>query len=164
MASNERRFDRKGRHKMQTNMRNRIIAILAIVVGFGHATARATILTGPIVNPDNGHSYFLLDQNSWTGSEAEAVTLGGHLATINDATENHFVFTTFAAFGSVNRPLWIGFTDQEVEGTYQWISGEPVTYVNWQANEPNNFMNEDYAYIVQDQSGIAVFVPELWND
>ena len=32
----------------------------------------------------------------------------------------------------------IGFTDQEVEGQWEWISGEPVTYTNWQPGEPNN--------------------------
>jgi len=41
--------------------------------------------------------------------------------------------------------LWIGFTDQASEGTWEWISGEAVTYTNWASGEPNDANGEDYA-------------------
>ena len=47
--------------------------------------ARAAVLAGPLANAANGHVYYLLSTNSWTLAEAEAVNLGGHLVTINDA-------------------------------------------------------------------------------
>ena len=59
------------------------------------ASAKGDIIAGPIVNPANGHSYYFLSQNTWTGAEAEAVTLGGHLVTINNAAENQWVDDTF---------------------------------------------------------------------
>ena len=40
------------------------------------------ILLGPVTNPANGHSYYLLTQNTWTASEAEAVALGGFEVTL----------------------------------------------------------------------------------
>ena len=43
-----------------------------------------SVLSSPIVNPANGHIYYLLSQDDWTNSEAFSQTLGGHLATIND--------------------------------------------------------------------------------
>ncbi len=95
------------------------------------SNANASIITGPIVNPANGHSYFLLNENNWTNSEAEALTLGGHMATINDAAENDWVFDTFSFFGDIDRDLWIGFSDAITEGVFLWSSGEPVTYTNW---------------------------------
>ena len=96
------------------------------------------ILTGPLRNPANGHDYYLLTQSNWTDAEAEAVKLGGHLATIDNAAENAWVVSNFSEFQNVDRSLWIGLTDQAVEGTFVWTSGEPVAYTNWAAGEPNN--------------------------
>jgi hypothetical protein len=40
---------------------------------------------------NNGHTYYVLGTAStWAQAEAWAVQLGGHLATINDATEQSF--------------------------------------------------------------------------
>ena len=50
----------------------------------------ATLLSGEVVNPANGNSYYLLTQDTWTASEAFAVTLGGHLVTIDHAAEKIF--------------------------------------------------------------------------
>jgi hypothetical protein len=33
---------------------------------------------------------------------------------------------------------WIGLTDQNVEGTFEWANGESVGYTNWTTYEPNN--------------------------
>jgi len=39
---------------------------------------------------------------------------------------------------------WIGLNDMRAEGQWVWDSGEPVTYVNWAAGEPNDVRgNED---------------------
>ena len=89
------------------------------------------------------------------------MALGGNLVTINDAAENAWVYATF---GGLNRPLWIGLTDQASEGTFVWISGEPFTYSNWSAGEPNNNSgNENYAYIVQSNPDLPL-TPGKWND
>ena len=59
---------------------------LALLAGaFLTGPLTASILQGAVTNPANGHTYYLLTQNTWTASEAEAVTLGGHLVTANDA-------------------------------------------------------------------------------
>lgn len=92
----------------------------------------------PITSPINGHDDYLLDKATWTASEAEAITFGGHLATINSAAENTWIASTFATYGSVNRLLWIGLNDAAVEGTFVWASGQPVVYLNWVPGEPNN--------------------------
>jgi cysteine-rich repeat protein len=115
------------------------------------------ILAGPIVNPANNHRYYLLQNASWPASEAEAVCLGGHLVTINDATEQGWVYDTFSQYTAEFR-LWIGVSDAASEGTWVWSSGEPVTYTNWCSDEPNNSLSsgaggEDY--------GVAY---RCWND
>ncbi|MHA2333120.1 MAG: right-handed parallel beta-helix repeat-containing protein [Candidatus Hodarchaeales archaeon] len=51
---------------------------------------------------------------------------------------------------------WIGFTDEQSEGNWQWITGESVSYTNWESGEPNDSGDgEDYAEMLD--SG-------FWND
>ena len=111
-----------GRHLLHI-----VIALAAILFA---SQAWAVVVLGPINNPANGHDYYLLSQGCWTAAEAEAITLGGHLVTINDQAENDFVFNTFANLHP-NDDLWIGFSDVTVEGMFEWVSGEPVTFTNW---------------------------------
>jgi hypothetical protein len=119
------------------------------------------IAAGPISNPDNGHDYFLLEASSWTDAEAAAVVLGGHLATIRNQAEQDWVYSTFAAYGGLNRSLWIGLNDAASEGTFVWVSGEPVTYSDWGGGEPNNSGGiEDYVHMWCPNSG----APGRWND
>ena len=111
--------------------------------------------------------YILVDGPSWTEAEANSVTTGGHLVTINNSEENAFLVENFAypdpapetsATGGYARnstyPLhWIGLTDRDIEGDWKWISGEPVTYTNWidGLNPPNHTwyssLGADYAAI-----------------
>lgn len=134
-----------------------IVVSLVSAVAFA-GRANATVIGGPIANPANGHNYLLLDAASWTASEAEAITLGGHLATINDAGEQDWVWSTFGSFGGVDRNLWIGLNDADAEGTFVWSSGEPVTYTNWGAGEPNG------AFATEDYSHMQVSLGGKWND
>ena len=98
--------------------------------------ANIPVLAGPILNPANGHYYYLVGSNTWTGSEAWAEAMGGHLATIRNAAENQWVYDTFS--GLVQRGLWIGFYDPSKDdnglphaSNFVWVSGEPVTYTDW---------------------------------
>ena len=100
----------------------------------------------------NGKIYLLSDEGRWTEAQAQAVSLGGNLVTVNDAAENQFLVNTF---GSANP--WIGFTDQVVEGQFRWANGEVVTYTNWIPGEPNDSGGEDYANLVDGSGG-------KWND
>ena len=136
-----------------------VLVVLGLLPAYAEP-AIATTIAGPIVNPANGHAYYLLSANLWEASEAEAISLGGHLATINDAAENTWVFSTFGAYGGQDRLFWIGLNDVAAEGTFVWSSGEPVTYTNWYLGEPNDeFGEEDRVTMVPD-TGFA----GTWND
>lgn len=128
------------------------------------------ILAGPFTNLANGHFYYLLKSTTWSNSEARAVAYGGHLATVRDADENQWIVDTFSTYGGVNRPLYIGLTDAGTEGTFNWTSGEPVTYTHWNttSGEPNNSggsgYEEDFVYIIQPYSGNPTVLASFWND
>src|SRR5947199_6746261 len=96
-------------------LRFRFLLLALIFASLAGRTATATVIAGPIVNPANGHSYLLLAGAAWTTSEAEAISLGGHLATIRSQAENDWVFNTFTPLADVaaGRFLWIGLTDTD---------------------------------------------------
>lgn len=134
----------------------RVGAYAASGTGTGSLTIGSDALDEEI-NPANGHRYVLYATTSWDAAEATAVALGGHLVTINDAEENAWVAAQFGVSGSVGRRIWLGLNDSAVEGQFEWISGEPATYLNWSSGEPNDAgANEDYAEMLG--------VPGTWND
>ena len=103
----------------------------------------------------NGKFYLLSNAGTWKEAQAQAVSLGGNLVTVNDAAENQFLVNTFGG----TEGLWIGLTDEVTEGTFKWANGEAVTYTNWAPGEPNNAGgDQDYAYINFFQS------PGKWDD
>ena len=71
-----------------------ILIACAAVTGRTHANP----LVGPVINPANGNSYYLLQSTSWTDSQRQAIHLGGYLATINDAAEQDWVYQTFGGY------------------------------------------------------------------
>ena len=147
-------------------MNIKTIRVALTLVALSVVAAQATIISGPVTNPSNGHSFLLLANSSWTSAEAEAISLGGHLATVRNAAENQWMIDTFTLFGSQNRSFWIGLNDATNEGTFTWTSGEPVTFTNWASGEPNNLGNEDYVYVIQPTANpnYPLLVPGRWND
>ncbi len=124
----------------------------------------AQIVAGPITNAATGHYYYLVGPSYWTNAEAQAKSLGGHLAAINDAAENAWILDTFGNYDGIPRVLMIGFTDQAQEGQWLWTSGEPVTYVNWAPGEPNNGMGIYPYENVAVMYGAGDSRAGLWND
>ena len=121
----------------------------------------AAIVQGPVVNPNNGHLYYLLSRNTWTASEAEAVRLGGHLATIRSVSEQNWIFRTFGQGFGGGRLLWIGLNDAEKESSFVWSGREASAYRFWAPGEPNNDLGrEDYAALYYDGHSSA----GRWND
>jgi hypothetical protein len=118
------------------------------------AQALPSVLSGPVANPSNGHTYYLLTSDLWEASEAAAVALGGHLVTVNDLAENDWVWDTFANFGSVSRTLWTGYHRLVAGGPFVWVSGETPGFENWFGVEPNNATGDE---------NYAAFIPSIQN-
>ncbi|CAN5684644.1 hypothetical protein BH11PLA1_BH11PLA1_02140 [soil metagenome] len=99
-----------------------------------------TIVAGPITNPANQHRYSLISSGlRFLDAEAIGVSLGGHLASIQDADENEFVRASVLGFDGVfNRRGWIGFTDRVSEGNFEWTDGSPISFTAFASGEPNN--------------------------
>jgi hypothetical protein len=148
--------------------RARIAVAVALTACLSGARAEAGPITGPILNPANGHDYYLLSPNNATGAEADAVQLGGFLATVRNQAENDWLYNTFGDYGGVHRLLWIGLHD--VTGTFdwQWYSGEPFVYNHWSSTEPNSEGVERFVYMYgpgwQFDFPVNDRRPSYWNN
>ncbi len=93
----------------------------------------------------NGHQYYCsLGKATWPEASAIAQSLGGYLATINDATENRLL-ANFLAGQSAH----IGLSDKASEGRFVWSNGERVTFQNWHTNQPDNLSGaQDYVMMM----------------
>jgi hypothetical protein len=142
------------------------VVVLGLALFASQSYALPSVISGPVVNPANGHTYYLLNNSTWLNAEAEAVLLGGNLATVRSATENTWLSQTFGSYGGTSHALWIGLTDQASEGNFVWISGETATYRNWSPGEPNNGLGgepENWAYIIPSP-GDFNHIASDWND
>ena len=120
------------------------IALVALAA-LGPSAHAAAPLTGPFVNPANGHGYYLLGESTWTDAEATAQALGGDLVTVNDAAENAWVFDTFTPLLSTHpgSTIWLGIQDAGHEGSFTWASGQTASYVNWSPGQPDNARGDE---------------------
>lgn len=123
--------------------------------------SEAAVLYGPVTNAINGHLYYLLSPQNWLAAQSESQTLGGNLATINDEDEENWIYSTFASYQSIPRPLWIGLNDGATQGQFVWVNGEPVTYTNWGAGEPNDTIGFENFVGIWASNGTQ---PGKWND
>ncbi len=96
------------------------------------------IRAGPFLYRGTDHYYYMLGTTNWTTSETWAEQLGGHLATVDSADEQNWIFDTFAAYGGRNRNLWIGLTNLAL-ANLAYSSGETnISYTNWLNFQPTN--------------------------
>jgi C1A family cysteine protease len=117
--------------------------------------ASILINTGVKQNPNNGHWYQRFDNTmTWHEAKSHCENIGGHLATITSLDENLFVYKLFS--GGWNR-AWLGATDEQTEGIWEWVTGEPWGFTNWAPGEPNNLDNENYLEMYGWAEG-------RWND
>ena len=115
-----------------------------------------------VTHPDTNITYHLLSAGSWEDSADVATSLGGFLVTINNATEEQWVFDTFAYFDNQTRHLWIGLYDSKVEGEFRWHDGTPYVYRNWGEDQPSQGGDEDFVHITGTNMGNIQ--PGTWND
>ncbi|MEK9730271.1 MAG: pre-peptidase C-terminal domain-containing protein [Candidatus Poseidoniales archaeon] len=115
-----------------------------------------------VIHPDTNITYHLLSEGSWEDSANVAKSLGGFLVTIDNETEEQWIFDTFAFYGNQTRHLWIGLHDSKVEGEFAWHDGTPFIYRNWGEGQPSQGGDEDYVHITGTNMGNIE--PGTWND
>ena len=109
------------------------------------------------ISPVNGHTYYVtaisvdggFTGQSFAQAKTNAASLGGTLVVVNSAEENQWIYSLYASQGW---DMWLGLSDQIVEGTWVWSDGGTLgspgyTYSNWSGSEPNGGTSENAAVI-----------------
>jgi hypothetical protein len=88
------------------------------------------------------HSYlFCQDHQKWEEALDSCEEYGYALLTINSEEEQNWLHS---AFEYSYETWWTGFNDLADEGTWEWASGETVTYDDpWSNGQPDNHQNKE---------------------
>jgi len=86
-----------------------------------------------------GRRYLLVKRPAfWSEAKLQCELLGGHLLTITSAREQRFIFEEFDA------NVWLGATDERIEGKWEWVTGEQWSYACWTAGQPDNAWEKEH--------------------
>jgi hypothetical protein len=134
-----------------------LISFMSILVNCAGAT--------PVQYSENGHYYDVISAPgiTWGDANTSAQALSysgvnGHLATITSQGENDFIVTKFNPDWH-----WLGGSQPanspEPDGGWQWVTGEPWNYTNWnnETSEPTNDGGTEDVLQFWSLSG-------MWND
>jgi len=154
-----------------------ITVFTSLILIFGLFLGASTAWAAPIQFAGTGHYYDLIVDADllWADARDDALTrtfmgVTGHLVTLLTEAENKFVFTELLV--GLEDNAWIGATDEEIEGTWRWVTGEVFWqgdkdgsspegfFANWGTNQPGYpgyAETEDYAHFWSEEPG-------KWND
>ena len=100
---------------------------------------------------DGHHYYCSMAPSTWPAAQAAASSLGGNLAVINSQGENDFLANILTL-----QSAYIGLSDKDLEGEFQWVNGDAITYENWYPGQPNDYgVGQDYVEMLNNGQ---------WND
>jgi len=100
-----------------------------------------------------GHNYAVCeDTRNWASAKATCEANGYKMLVINDLAEQNFVASKLTG-----NPYWIGYSDQDVEGTFKWY-GDTSTFTYWGSGQPDNGGN------VEDCVAMRWWADGKWND
>ena len=115
----------------------------------------ATTLTADWASPNdypenrivyNGHLYEVYEYHmTWEDAQAFCESRGGHLVTITSTVEQSAVESILSQGRNVI--YFIGLSDATQEGNWRWVTGENLTYNNWDPDLPEpDSSDERYNY------------------
>ena len=122
-----------------------VLLVVSVLIG---GTSLAEPVLWDVADGGNGHFYEAVAVPggiSWSNAKLAATAAGGYLATIISQAENDFVFGLIDEgiyWNNGNVGPWLGgfqpVGSVEPDGGWQWVTGEPFDYTNWDDNQPND--------------------------
>ncbi|XP_077379840.1 uncharacterized protein LOC144020342 [Festucalex cinctus] len=105
---------------------------------------------------ENSCYFVSTSSKTWYMSRNYCQGKGADLVIINSREEMRFVNDLFSSY----KEVWLGLTDEGVEGHWKWVDGTAMTLQFWGDDQPNSYNgNQDCAEFWYRSSGNAE-----WND
>ncbi len=107
----------------------------------------------------NGKWYAVFyDKVAWPSAKEKCQRLGGQLVVIPDEATWKFVKELSQA------RLWLGATEEKVEGVWIWVDGSKMTFSAWGPGAPNNRDGKDN-YLSTHLNKVVCWedTPRDWN-
>ncbi|XP_071142764.1 echinoidin-like isoform X3 [Mytilus edulis] len=93
-----------------------------------------------VVNFGGSTYKFNCGKFTWERAKAYCESQNGSLTTIETKEENDFLKYVATLIQTTGQAApdhwWLGLTDIKTEDTFEWISGQPVTYTDWFQGTP----------------------------
>jgi len=106
-----------------------------------------------------GSRYELVSQpKTWREAQKHARNQGGRLVVIDSAEEQAFLEALIKNQEGKQIPVWIGLSDEDDEGQWEWVDGSEPRYTNWGPGNPDN------GYGLQDYAWIGWYGDGRWDD
>lgn len=92
-----------------------------------------------VSDPLDQTCYMLFDAlQTWQAAQAACLGVGATLAVVDSDAEQLIVAGLSANFPVDEPDIWLGATDELVEGSFVWVDGQSVEFQKWRLGEPNN--------------------------
>ncbi|XP_062990563.1 C-type lectin lectoxin-Enh6-like [Elgaria multicarinata webbii] len=96
---------------------------------------------------------------TWAEAEMSCQSrgIGGHLASFTSESEltvvAKYILNTFPTVETI----WIGMEDPQKTRRWRWSDSNPVTFIPWNAGEPNNNKGNEYCVQISVSQGFLKF-------
>jgi hypothetical protein len=117
-----------------------------------------------------GHDYLLCKElRSWSAANDGCIASGMRLIRIDSASENQWLYDNANIDPGRNSLVWIGATDQAVEGQWRWTDGDLFWigdsagmaqngfFEAWYQREPNNVVPAENCGALETAGSVAVW-------
>lgn len=142
--------------------------MIGVLVVFGLLWAIPTV-SKPVLAGTNAvktkvyknHTYSVYDDaSSWEDAKKKCKEKGGHLVTLTSKGEDNFVWSLVRSCGFDSAAIGLYNAGSSNNPHWKWVTGEKVSYTNWQPGEPNG----DYGGTEYYGQFFNMSSKEGWND
>ena len=103
-------------------------------------------------------SYYYISNSSTTWSQGNqlAQNNGGNMVTISSQVENDFVSNL------TTHNIWLGFVEQGSNYNFGWVTGESVSFINWDPQQPTGLGTVSIMFGYDDPASTSWGINGQW--